>query len=157
MNCPSGDFNGQGGVLAHAFYPGNNIHHRGNIHFDSSEHFSELDEGNRPYPKIVFFTICLHEIGHALGLAHQPDKNILYVMYKSIHSDKLRFAKHWKQSLNCKRFLGRNAETLKGFVVYKVIKERCYLYCGNTLDREMRVSALYCNDHCRKEYFNDNN
>ena len=74
-----------------------------------------------------------------------------------LYSDKLRFAKHWKQSLNCKRFLGRNAETLKGFVVYKVIKERCCLYCGNTLDREMRVSALYCNDHCRKEYFNDNN
>jgi hypothetical protein len=55
------NFDGQGGVLAHAFYPPN-----GDCHFDDDETWTNLS----PQPAGTFdlSTVGLHEIGHALGL-----------------------------------------------------------------------------------------
>jgi hypothetical protein len=55
-------FDGLGNVLAHAYYPGNQISDAlvSDVHYDSAEIW-ELSK---------FFKTTLHEIGHALGLGH---------------------------------------------------------------------------------------
>ncbi|ESW23133.1 hypothetical protein PHAVU_004G021000 [Phaseolus vulgaris] len=52
-------FDGPSGVLAHAFAPQD-----GRLHYDADERWSTNGPG------IDFETVCLHEIGHILGLGH---------------------------------------------------------------------------------------
>eukprot|EP00092_Neocalanus_flemingeri_P003487 GFUD01003738.1.p1 GENE.GFUD01003738.1~~GFUD01003738.1.p1 ORF type:complete len:277 (+),score=69.85 GFUD01003738.1:77-907(+) len=54
-------FDGQGGVLAHAFFP----QYGGDIHVDDSENWT-IDEFNGKN----FLQTFLHELGHSLGLEH---------------------------------------------------------------------------------------
>jgi hypothetical protein len=59
------DFDGVGGVLAHAYYPpplGGS--YAGQIHFDDAENWTADLSG------ISLLSVAIHEIGHALGLAH---------------------------------------------------------------------------------------
>jgi len=61
-------FDGDSGVLAHTFFPppnGNGL--AGDIHFDNEEKWT-VD----PNSGIDFIEVCLHELGHALGLDHEP-------------------------------------------------------------------------------------
>jgi hypothetical protein len=58
-------FDGQGGTAAHAFYPPpNGASAAGDLHLDDAERWTTTGNG------VDLQSIALHELGHALGLAH---------------------------------------------------------------------------------------
>lgn len=71
-------FDGPKGVLGHAFYPSN-----GATHFDDAERWSLSG-----YYGTNFFQVALHELGHALGLAHSKDQNaVMAATYRGYIAD----------------------------------------------------------------------
>ncbi|XP_066944935.1 stromelysin-3-like [Macrobrachium rosenbergii] len=74
-------FDGRGGTLAHAYYPGPGI--GGDIHFDDAENFV-------PHEKVVEYVstsllvTAAHELGHSLGLSHSDvDKALMSPIYQT--------------------------------------------------------------------------
>lgn len=55
-------FDGPGGTLAHAYFPGGGI--GGDAHFDESETYSATGNG------VNLLQVAVHEFGHSLGLGH---------------------------------------------------------------------------------------
>eukprot|EP00079_Xenopus_tropicalis_P033574 XP_017947345.1 PREDICTED: collagenase 3-like [Xenopus tropicalis] len=73
-------FDGPAGILAHAFYPGQNI--GGDVHFDEDETWT-MD--TRVYN---LFTVAVHEFGHALGLDHSSNPDaLMFPLYTYINSE----------------------------------------------------------------------
>ncbi|XP_060091299.1 matrilysin [Heteronotia binoei] len=62
-------FDGRGGTLAHAFFPGEGI--GGDAHFDESEQWSETNKETN------LFRVAAHEFGHSLGLPHSNVRGAL--------------------------------------------------------------------------------
>ena len=79
-------FDGPSGVLAHAFYPSfaYDFHWEGKGHFDAAERWA-LKPGDAGFRLDV---VVLHEMGHSLGLGHNPDDplSVMYPYYRGVES-----------------------------------------------------------------------
>jgi len=76
-NCDAGSFDGQGGIIAHASYPGASS--PSFVHFDGDEQWTVSDGTSNKYSLLP---VALHEVGHVLGLKHSTDANaVMYEKY----------------------------------------------------------------------------
>lgn len=78
-------FDGPGKVLAYTYYPAppNPEPAAGDLYFDDDEAWQFMAESGSSTGGIDFFSVALHELGHALGLGHSDSTNdVMYPYYR---------------------------------------------------------------------------
>ncbi|XP_067916293.1 matrix metalloproteinase-17-like [Heterodontus francisci] len=81
-------FDGTGGMVAHAFLPGE-YKMAGSVHFDGEETWSFRSPADRGTD---LFAVAVHEFGHALGLSHSASRNsIMRPYYRGPVGDPLQY------------------------------------------------------------------
>ncbi|KAM4524081.1 matrix metalloproteinase-17 isoform 1-T2 [Odontesthes bonariensis] len=95
-------FDGQGGTLAHAFFPGRD-EVAGDTHFDDHEIWSYGGDSS----STDLFTVAVHEFGHALGLSHSSsDPSIMRPYYQGSIGDISKFKLALDDSLAIQQLYG---------------------------------------------------
>lgn len=123
-------FDGPGSVVAHTFYPED-----GRMHFDNDEVFTMGSEDN----KVNLLSTAMHEIGHALGLAHSSNPTSI------MHPDYDTFSTNQDLSeddVNGIQFLYPSNETPQGGCVDQ-------FWCADILDDECEIFGSYCKVKCK--------
>ncbi|XP_044293597.1 matrix metalloproteinase-17-like isoform X1 [Varanus komodoensis] len=96
-------FDGPGGMVAHAFFPGD-PQRAGNVHFDGDEEwtFRSPDDFGTD-----LFAVAVHEFGHSLGLVHSPSKHsIMRPYYQGPVGDPLQYQLHMVDRTEIQKLYG---------------------------------------------------
>ncbi|KAK7919670.1 hypothetical protein WMY93_010954 [Mugilogobius chulae] len=100
-------FDGEGGTLAHAFFPSQD-EVAGDTHFDDHESWSFRGDSSS---SIDLFTVAVHEFGHALGLSHSStDPSIMRPYYQGPVEDLLQFQLVQDDKMAIQQLYGKQEE-----------------------------------------------